>query len=63
MKRLNHRNILYGMASLSLVSCAVPKVTELKKAQQLPDEIIKTDKNKNTDEFQQINLKDRKSVV
>ncbi|WP_374463720.1 TolC family protein [Chryseobacterium sp.] len=57
MKRLNHRNILYGMAALSLVSCAVPKVAELKKAQELPEEFIKTDKNKSPDEFQQINLK------
>lgn len=57
MKRSNHRNIWYGMVWLCLVSCAVPKVTELKKTQELPNEIIQNDNNKSSDEFQQINLK------
>lgn len=54
MKRLNPRNILYGMAALSLVSCAVPKVADLKKAQTLPESPIKT---ASSEEFQQLNLK------
>jgi hypothetical protein len=42
MKRLNHKHILYGIAALSLVSCAVPKVADLKKAQTLPETPVKT---------------------
>ncbi|SHF29195.1 TolC family protein [Chryseobacterium vrystaatense] len=57
MKRSNHRNILYGMMVLSLASCTVPKVTELKKAQAIPDQLMKADQVTDKDHFQQIDLK------
>ncbi len=56
MKRSNHRNIGYGIGIFSLMSCTVPKVTELKKAQTMPD-IVTTENTEETDYFQQINLK------
>ncbi|AZA51476.1 efflux transporter outer membrane subunit [Chryseobacterium carnipullorum] len=56
MKRSNHRNIGYGIGIFSLMSCTVPKVTELKKAQTMPD-IVTTENTAETDYFQQINLK------
>ncbi len=54
MKRLNHKYILYGIAALSLVSCAVPKVADIKKAQTLPEIPART---ASSEEFQQLNLK------
>ena len=56
MIRLNHKNIALGIAALSLVSCATPKVSELKKAKELPETIVQnTDSPDN--QFQQINLR------
>ncbi|ASE60204.1 TolC family protein [Chryseobacterium indologenes] len=57
MKRLNHRNIVFGIAVISLSSCAVPKVADVKKARELPQEILKKGNSTNSEEFQQLNLK------
>ncbi|WP_326982667.1 efflux transporter outer membrane subunit [Chryseobacterium sp. MYb264] len=58
MKRLNHRNIILGIAAFSLVSCAVPKVTELKKSKELPEHIVNKENASENSDFQQINLKE-----
>jgi len=55
MKKLNHKSIGYGTAFLVMASCAAPKVAGLRKAKELPGEIVST--HQDSVVFQEINLK------